>query len=459
MPQEHLDWLLAEVKAREAGYTTYQAYYDGDHPLVFATEKFINTFGPLFARLADNLAATVVDAIADRLQVRGFSGAAGQAAEKLWGVNRMAQRHGEVHLEAGRSGDSYVLVWPDSTGTPRMWPQRPNGIAVAYDAEDDPSRLLRAGKLWKRDDGRWRANIYYPDAIERWVVRGGATADQPDKASQFVEWTEDDSGPRVVNQWDEVPMKHFPNNAPPGSYGTSELRNVTVLNDALNKALADMLVAMEYVALPQRWATGIEPEYDPVTNRERQVEAGADRLLRVGNDRAAFGQFPAADLTQFLRVQDSFRIAVARASGTPLHYFLVAEGAGGTPSGEALKTLEVRLVRKIADRQAGFGDSWRQVVALGLRQAGAGIGAEPDIETDWESGETRDELREVEVQEAKLRIHRSPRRCLVELGYDETEIEKIMAEREEEAAAAMAAQLAAFDRGQAAVESSPFVAA
>src|SRR5215510_2262028 len=64
------------------------AYYNGDHPLQFATSKFKEAFGNLFAAFADNWCEIVVDAPVERLQIVGFrvggNVAASDEAWKVW---------------------------------------------------------------------------------------------------------------------------------------------------------------------------------------------------------------------------------------------------------------------------------------------------------------------------------------------------------------------------------------
>ena len=45
-----------------------EAYYDGEHPLQFATAKFREAFGNLFSAFADNWCEIVVDAPVERLR-------------------------------------------------------------------------------------------------------------------------------------------------------------------------------------------------------------------------------------------------------------------------------------------------------------------------------------------------------------------------------------------------------
>src|SRR5947207_2102495 len=70
---EIIEAALADIRARETRYSHFERYYDGDHDLAFATEKFENAFGTLFREFALNLCPVVCDAIRDKLKVTGFS--------------------------------------------------------------------------------------------------------------------------------------------------------------------------------------------------------------------------------------------------------------------------------------------------------------------------------------------------------------------------------------------------
>src|SRR4051812_18091444 len=67
-----LNRLSLMLDAEQVPVLTCEAYYGGRHPLQFATSKFRETFGSLFAEFADNWCPVVVDSSAERLQVQGF---------------------------------------------------------------------------------------------------------------------------------------------------------------------------------------------------------------------------------------------------------------------------------------------------------------------------------------------------------------------------------------------------
>jgi len=462
MPLDDLQWALDDIGARAKAYQHFRDYYNGDHRLLFATEKFRNAFGDLFQSFADNLCSSVVDAVADRLEVAAFEApgaetAAGQAWE-VWERNRMDRRAGDVHAGALREADAFVVVWPNRLGEPRIWPQNPQTIAVRYDDDDEPDRILWAAKVWRTKvtwDGTARpgvrANLYYPERIEKWAAQIGEGATV--KASRFRAFEPDDgTGSEVINPYGVVPVFHFANGASDGSYGRSELADVIPLQDALNKAIADMLVAMEFHAYPQRWMVGVEVERHPETGKplDPPFKPGADRIWSLGNPDARFGQFDPASLQGFLAVQDSFRAEVARVSGTPLHYLMLS---GEFPSGEAMKTAEARLVKKVEDRQTAFGNVWED--ALRLCVAIAGGPADAPLSAIWESAESRDERLEAETATLKKELGVSTEQLLRELGYTPDQIEQMAEEREVGGTDVGEALLRAFERGGSTVPVGP----
>lgn len=450
MADPDVEWALKTLAKRINRYRTYQDYYDGKQRLLFATDKFLNAFGPMFRAFADNLCLSVVDALADRLSIRSFNGDGADAANEFWKTAWHGPRlSGTIHVEAGRSGDAYAIVWPDRSGVPRLWPQNPAQCAIERD-EEEPDVVLRGAKCWVTGDGFVRLNIYRPEVIFKWVTRRKVEgAALPSKADDFVLVDSPGIENPLPNTYGIIPLFHFTNNASTyGGLGRSELSDVIPLQDALNKAIADMLVGMEFLALPQRWGTGVEVPEDPnvpgrpaglPTNANptgQQVNATAlrlmaDRMLTVANDEAKFGQFPAADLKQFLEVQDAFRLEIARVSGRPPQYMQLSSISN--VSDDALRTLETRIVKTAGDRQDEYGETWLSAVNLGLQIAGSS----PVEAIDWDEAATEDELRKIEVAEAKLRIGVSKRQVLKELKvYDDELIDEMLGEAEASARAA-----------------------
>jgi hypothetical protein len=421
---------VAAIVNRQESDRKHRDYYFGQHRLTFATQKFLNAFGPLVQAFADNLCATVVDAVADRLEIEGFSvdqgdSTLGDTAWKLWLANRMDRRAGEAHQEALTTGDAFVIVWPgaDPSGAPVFFPNRSDSMTVTYDQEM-PGRIDTAAKLWLMGN-RARLNMYYPDRIEKYIT-AGTTATLPDTAKGFVEYDVPGELWPLPNPYGQVPVFHLANNAATGQLGRSELANIIPLQDALNKTNADRLVAAEFMALPQRFMIGIEPTIDPDTGRPIPMfTPGADRVWQTGNEGAKFGQFEAAELSQLREESTDWRLEICRVSAVPLHYLMLH--SGDFPSGEAQRAAETRFLKKIEDRQGAFGTAWQDVINFAMRVLGAQGGT---LRPLWKDPAPYSELQHVQATLIRQQIGVSVEQCMRELGYSEVLIEQMAKEKE-----------------------------
>ncbi|MCV4784715.1 phage portal protein, partial [Escherichia coli] len=83
----------------------------------------------------------VVDAVKDKLIITDFKVEEGsnevtRKAWQIWQLNKMPARSIEVHKEALKTGDAYVIVWPDELGNVRLYPQKSSSCTVFYDSEN-----------------------------------------------------------------------------------------------------------------------------------------------------------------------------------------------------------------------------------------------------------------------------------------------------------------------------------
>lgn len=430
MISNELKQALADLRGRATSYTKCEHYYAGKHNLIFATEKFRNAFGFLFRTFADNLMPAVVDAVADKLQVTGFrveegDAGAGDEAWAVWQRNRMDARAGEVHQEALRAGDAYVIVWPDQRGNVTIYPNRAALCTVRYD-DEIPGKVIWGAKLWFMQDKKVRLNLYFPDRIEKYVTSQTCPNGLPDGESQFVEFKVDGEAWPLAHDWGVVPVFHFANNAAVGRMGRSELADVMPLQDALNKSVLDMMVAMEFAAFRQRWATGIEIDFDAEGKPKAPFEPGVERLWTSDSPDTKFGEFEESDLSKYIEVQNGFRTEIARVSGTPLHYMML--NSGQLPSGEALRMLEARHLSKVKDRQGTFGNVWEEVIALALRMADKGDSIR--LFTEWADPAPQSEKERMEALVLKQQIGVPETQLLTEAGYGAEQIKQMQAEKQ-----------------------------
>src|SRR4029453_9182412 len=254
--------LEAALDARIPALENYDSYYLGEHRIQFATSKWRGTFADLFCELSDNWSQLVVDAAVERLQVIGFrfgpveDGADPEAGD-LWQANYLAADSALVHTEACKSGIAYLLVTPgDDPETPRITVEHPAQMIALMDPADRRKRL-GAFKRWGDEDATlgmlYTEEAFYP------IRKAEETSDRE------AAWRS--NRPPIPTPLGIVPVVPMLNTPDILGRGVSDLNVVIPLQDAVNKLLADLLVNSEYVAFPQRYATGLEIPTDPATGR------------------------------------------------------------------------------------------------------------------------------------------------------------------------------------------------
>lgn len=451
---DDLTWAHEAFKRdrRRNYYKVCANYYEGVTPMTFATEKFQSLFFQVFGHYRENLCAPVVDSLRDRLRITGFKSSEaeievqnqtspagmqfqtrklddpeGTRAWDLWTDSRMDLRSVEVHEEALKCGDGYVIVWLNDEGKVDIVSQYADEMRVEY-ASNNSKKLNRAAKMWWENEEKvWRLNIYTPFLIKKYVSRGSNSYDMPQNVQGWRVYEQ-----MLENPFEVVPVFHFPNRTE-GCYGVSEIYDVRYIQDALNKSVIDMLVAMEFAAYKQRWVVGFEPELDPDTGEpvdQNVRNYGADRMQAFPDPETKVGQFDATDLNQFLKVGDKFWQSASRVTGTPLHYFFITQG--DFPSGEAIKSAEGRFITKISNRQVGWGNIWEDVMTFAMR-LDSGVADGLVLNSLWRDATPRSEaeLADTAVKKKAVGVPRS--QILRELGYSEEEIVQFIAEADSEA--------------------------
>lgn len=417
--------LTHNINERRPDIKRFESYYDGTAKVIFVGEALQNEFGEQLEHMFVNRCAPIIETTLDRLEVQGFEStdrsSDDQQANTEWKRLRLSKVARTAHFDALTSGDGWVLVWPDGDDV-IVAAQEPTDISVIWNA-DDPDVIDVAAKVWQLRDGTWRLNLYYADRLEKYITNGPHER-LPDADSAWSQHSDDGDGAWPVrHNMGRVPLFHIALSHRAGTYGRSDLADIIPLQDRLNLTIANQAVAEEFQSFRQRWATGIQPQLDPETGEYiHPFSSGADRLWIAG-DNANFGDFDAADLTQFEAVIEGHEKRLARTARVPMHYLIQS---GTPPSGESLKTAEAPFIAKVKARQSAFGDTWSELMEfiLSLRNHG-----HHGFTTMWVSAETRDETAELERGLIKQNLGVSQQQVLRELDYSDDDIEKFEQER------------------------------
>jgi hypothetical protein len=405
------------------GMGVCDAYYEGDHQLAFATAKFREAFGHLFAAIADNWCQLVVEAKSERLEVQGFrfgkSPGADSAAWDIWQANALDSEHKMVQDEAIKLGEAYWLVEPAvGDDPPRITAEHPSQCIVACAAGDRRQRLA-ALKKWVDEDGFLYANVYLPDGIAKYRSQNKA------RAGARIDWQRRVDDPGGAHDLGTVPMIPIRNAPSMTRGGRSDLLVALPIQDALNKLLSDMLIGSEFQAFPQRVLLGVEIPKDPTTGQPitaAQMQASQSRLWAFGDKDAKVAEFRAADLDNYVNARQHLVRGLTAKTRTPPHYVL---GEIVNASGDALIAAESGLVAKARAVMPTMGEGHEDAMRVSFLAMGDTERAKAiDAETIWRNPEFRNEAQAVDAA-VKLKQLNLPDEVLWErIGMSPQQIER-----------------------------------
>lgn len=390
-PAAWLEVLEKRLHERWNRLKIYDAYYEGDHELAFATQKWRNAFGAQFSQLADNWMQIVVDSSVERLNVQGFRFGASQEADAdawaIWQANNLDAQAQMAHTEAVKLSEAYWLVAPGESkdDPPIITAEHPSQFIVAHVPGNRRQRLA-ALKKWVGEDSYAYATLYLPSHIFKWQSQRPINR----LSGTRIDWQRrrgDEGGPNPLGVVPGIPI---PNNPSLLRGGRSDLAGGPIhIQNAVNKLLSDMLIGSEYQAYPQRVLLGVEPPRDengrPIPAAE--LKASQERVWFFRNENAKVAEFKAADLENFGKSMDRLVKHLTAQTKTPPHYVL---GEVVNASGDALKAAETGLVSKTKGKMPAFGDSHEEAMRLSFMAMGDKERAqEIQVETIWRDPESR----------------------------------------------------------------------
>lgn len=401
------------LNAKTIPYTTLFNYADGAQPLQYSTTRLHEIFRDLNTHFQENWCAVVVGSVYDRLNLQGWDtddATRNAALDDLWNRLQVSLEADEVHEDALITTEGYLIVWRDGD-TLEVYRNDPRMVHVFYDRERP--KVKRYAAKWWNDDKGWYLNLYYPDKIEKYYAN---SKDRPSTANAFQLLES------PVNPFGAIPVFHF---RCKGELGLK----VTTLQDAVNKLLADMMIAAEFGAFKQRWviAQGDPGALKNAPNENWWVPAGDGQ-----GQQTSVGQFDATPLENYTRPMDRFANSIAIISRTPKHYFF---SQTGDPSGEALIAMEAPLTKKAEKYHERFGVVWQEVAAFLLKLSGAGDVEQADVRPVWKPSQSVQPYTEAQTRQLAIAAGIPLVTELKREGWSEDEIKAMQKDKQDEAKA------------------------
>ncbi len=400
-----LERAFGAINNKRKHYDELFSYYDGNPKLKYSTARLARAFDKAFVYFAQNWAAVIINAVLDRLVLKGFDSGNDSVNEKIdslftkLNLNLDAK---DVHESLQVAGEAYLVVDRIDNET-EVYFNDPRLCQMFYNP-DRPKSKSFAAKLWLGDDDKTYLNLYYSDRTEKYISDKGQTS----KSFSLLE--------TVTNPLRIIPVFHFKNTR---RVVKGELdASTTSMLDAINKLFSDLMVAAEFEAFKTKV---IISQVDP-----GDVKIGPDMKLWIpareseGENSQVF-ELGGATLENFLKPISDLANSLAIQTRTPKHYFM---NTGGSISGEALLVMESELVKKVKSKQESYDPTWKEFISYVLKLEGLTI-TPNELVTVWEPVESRQPLTNAQIlkteKEAGIPVITSARRA----GWAEAEIKQL----------------------------------
>jgi type II secretory pathway pseudopilin PulG len=446
LPTSDQDWVtyLSQVHDQELReLKQLNNEYELKSPRAYMHPEIFREIGDRLQQVVIAWPQLIVDALEERLDVEGFrlpdSAGGDDDLWRVWQANNCDEGSQLAHIDALVMKRAYIAVGTneDDADTPLVTFESPLEVFADIDPR---TRLTRAAR--RRYTGyqgsivretEYYATLYLPDRTV-YYQRSGLVG-------QYTETDQDQHG---LGQTPIVPLVNRSRLA--DWMGRSELSTILPLAHAANKIATDMMVAAEFVALPLRGMFGMGPQdlEDANGNKLTAMQALLGRLFLVPNadGTAKNFEFTSANLSNFHDTLDRLAQLVASLSGLPPSY--LGQSTQNPPSGDAIRSSEIRLIKRAERRQRAFGGSHEQAQRLVRRfQTGDWDPTLRQLETIWRDPSTPTWSQKAD---AAVKLYNLPtpivplRQTREDLDYSEAQITRM----EEQDALKAAQDAAAF---------------
>lgn len=406
-----LDGELAADLGDEGRLGKVHRYLLGRHDMPYMPKGAKAEYKHLAELAVDNWMPLISDTYAKGLFVDGFRAAKASdnaAPWAYWQANGLDARQTVAHRGAVEYGAAYTLVLPGTVGTKRVpviRPLSPLKSNAYYADSDDEFPELAFRRIGTTFDGTRLVEVYAGNTVYT-----------------FAKPTD---GDWVLSRQDEHTLA-----APPfvrfrerlDDEATGIIRPLFPVQNRINDITFSTLIALQYAAFRQRWATGLVIPEDDDGNPVEPFKSAVDRLWVTDDDKVKFGDFAQTDTTGHGNAyMSAVRSLAARAQVSPN----IMTGDLVNLSADALAQMEASTQRKIGEYETLFGESWESALRLAARAAGDNSSAnDHDAQVRWRDTEARSMAQTVDALGKLATMLEVPVEALWELipGITDTDV-------------------------------------
>ncbi len=458
---------VSDIQEWGKNVALYREYAEGEHRAYMTTEmrKMLRISDARNDQFSLNYCDLVIQRMSDRLVVTSVDGDTDQASEwsnAVLTANRFDGLQMDVHEASIRDGITFVMATYDNSTRQIVlvhelaW-DGDTGMIPVYDRMG--KRVLAVVKVWYEGSTTRRVNIYYADRVEKYDAPAGGALLVHSDTLERGHMEEDRGEANGVVPWVNaqgqpigVPVIPFVNRAKTRlTTGTSEIGSVISVQDSLNRTLVSMVMTSELSAFQIKVALGFLPPAEVTPGMWVVVGEGA---IPADQKVDAF-VLEQAQLVPFISQAQFLIDQIGTISQTPLP----GQMGGDSASGEAIKQRETGLVGKIKRFQIKGGNAWEDVLSLAANiQNAFGTTSAPRVGRwvcRWQDAESRNDaevVANVKLMRELMGDEQALREVAGVFGWDETQIQRIMVQKQRATVNALAA-LPNFDSFGANVQS------
>lgn len=425
-----LELAFDAIKNKRKPYDELYSYYDGSPRLKYSTQRIARAFNNSLAYFAENWAGVIINAVLDRLVLKGFDSgndSINNKIDELFTKMNLNLDAKDVHESLQVTGEAFLIV-DVIDGETEVYFNDPRQCEMFYNP-DRPKVKAFGAKEWLGSDDKTYINLYYPDRTEKYVSDKGQTA----KSFILIE--------SVVNELGVIPVFHFKNSR---RVIKGELDDSTVsMLDAINKLFSDLMVAAEFETFKTKvFISQVDPG-DLKVSPDMKLWLPANES---GGEETKVLELGGAELERFLKPISQIAESLAIQTRTPKNLFMTL---GANISGEALVVEESSLVKKVMNKQETYSPTWQEFASYLLTLNGISV-TPNDLITVWEKPESKLPLTEAQTIQAEVNAGIPLVTAMRRRGADEAEIQQLEEDRKADTTRKkneLATSLTNFNRG------------
>ncbi|WP_240541900.1 phage portal protein [Bifidobacterium simiarum] len=229
-------------------------------------------------------------------------------------------------------------------------------------------------------------------------------------------------------------------------FGRSRIsREVMSLTDTAVRTMLRMEVSAEFYSAPQRYLLGAEPPVGADGRALTGWQAAMSKMLVVNRDEngqlPSIGQFEQMTMAPHTDMLRALAGRLSGATGVPMAQLGVLTDSGPS-SGEAIAAAETELVIEARNTCDAFGSQLRRAAIDMAKLAGKGVGEETarGLKVNWRNPERPSQAAMADAvlkQVQAIPWLANSRVILEQLGYTDTDITRLLSDKNKQNAAAV----------------------